>query len=65
MSTHDLCFRAKIRKNEYPCKPYFYYIKVGYKGVLITWSCYPDDEHKLVDVMKTTVVVKTVKGTNN
>ena len=25
-STHNLCFRAKIRKNEYPCKPQFYYI---------------------------------------
>ena len=22
-STHDLCFRAKIRKNVYPCKPHF------------------------------------------
>ena len=32
-STHNLCFRAKIReKNEYPCKPQFYYIKVGCKG---------------------------------
>ena len=27
MSTHNLCFRAKIRKNVYPCKPQFYYIK--------------------------------------
>ena len=42
MSTHDLCFRAKIRKNEYPCKPQFYYIKVGCKGVFITQTCYPD-----------------------
>ena len=31
-STHNLCFRAKIRKNEYPGKPQFYYIKVGCKG---------------------------------
>ena len=35
MSTHNLCFRAKIRKNEYPCKPQFYYIKVGWKGCLL------------------------------
>ena len=50
-STHDLCFRAKIRKkNVYPCKPQFYYIKVGCKGVYIirtcypdVWTCYPDD----------------------
>ena len=32
-STHNLCFRAKIRKNVYPCKPQFYDIKVGCKGV--------------------------------
>ena len=32
MSTHNLCFRAKIRKNIYPCTPQFYYIKVGCKG---------------------------------
>ena len=24
-STHNLCFRAKIRKNKYPCKPQFNY----------------------------------------
>ena len=38
-STHDLCFRAKVRKNVYPCKPQFYYIKVGCKGVFITRTC--------------------------
>ena len=32
MSTHNLCFGAKIRKKVYPCKPKFYYIKVGCKG---------------------------------
>ena len=32
MSTHNLCFRAKIRKKVYPCKPQFHYIKVGCKG---------------------------------
>ena len=32
-STHNLCFRAKKEKNVYPCKPQFYYIKVGCKGV--------------------------------
>ena len=30
MCTHNLCFEQK--KNEYPCKPQFYYIKVGCKG---------------------------------
>ena len=31
MSTHNLCFGAKIRK-QYHCKPQLYYIKVGCKG---------------------------------
>ena len=30
MSTHNLCFRAKIRKICIPNKPKFYYIKVGW-----------------------------------
>ena len=47
-STHNLCFGAKIRKNVYPCKPEFYYIKVGYKGVFITWTRFRDVFHALV-----------------
>ena len=43
MSTHNLCFRAKKRKNEYPGKPHFSYIKVGCKGVFITWASYHDE----------------------
>ena len=42
-STHNLCFRAEIRKNVYPCKPQFYYIKVGCKGVYISRTCYHDE----------------------
>ena len=42
MSTHNICFRAKIRKNVYPCTPQFHYIKVGFNGVFITWTCYHD-----------------------
>ena len=35
-NTHNLCFWAEIRKNNvYSCKPQFYYIKVGFKGVKI------------------------------
>ena len=41
-STHNLCFGAKIRKKVYPCKPQFYYIKVGCKGVFITRTCFHD-----------------------
>ena len=34
--THNLCFRAEIRKIMYtPANPIFYYIKVGFKGVKI------------------------------
>ena len=43
MSTHNLCFGAKIRRKKiYPCIPQFYYIKVGFKGVLIARTCFPD-----------------------
>ena len=37
--THNQCFGAKIRKNVYPCKPQFYYIKVGCKWVFVTGTC--------------------------
>ena len=43
-STHKLCFRAKIKEHEYPCKSHFYYIKVGCKGVYIIRTCYHDEE---------------------
>ena len=35
-------FWSKNKKKVYPCKPQFYYIKVGCKGVYITRTCYPD-----------------------
>ena len=41
MGTHNLCFGSEIRK-VYPCKPQFYYMKVGFKGVYITWICFRD-----------------------
>ena len=34
-SIHNLCFEQKKENNVYPCKPHFYYIKVGFKGVKI------------------------------
>ena len=34
-SSHNVCFWAEIRKNVYPFKPQFYYIKVGFNGVKI------------------------------
>ena len=31
VSTHNLCFGQKYENNVYPCKPQFYYSKVGFK----------------------------------
>ena len=44
-STHNLCFEAKIKKKVYPCKPQFYYIKVGCKGVFFTQTCFRDGKN--------------------
>ena len=46
MSTNNLCFGTKIRKLgillQTPVLPN-YYIKLGYKGVYISRTCFPDD----------------------
>ena len=42
-STHNPCFVPKIRTNVYPCKPQFYYIKVGCNGgVFVIRTCFRD-----------------------
>ena len=34
-------FSSKNKENNiYPCKPQFYYTKVGFKGVKIIWACF-------------------------
>ena len=33
-------FWSKNKKNVYPCKPQFYYIKVGCNGVFVTRTCF-------------------------
>ena len=39
-------FLSRNKKNNvYPCKPQFYYIKVGFKGVKIIWACFRDDKY--------------------
>ena len=36
-------FLSRNKKNNvYPCKPQFYYVKVGFKGVKIIWVCFRD-----------------------
>ena len=47
MSTHNVCFGAKIRRIGIPLQTpvfFFIYIKVGFKGVCITQTCFPDEE---------------------
>ena len=41
-STHNLCFGAKIRNIGISRIPQFFYIKVGFKGVYISRTCFPD-----------------------
>ena len=43
--THKLCFGAKNQEtNRYtPAYPSFFYIKVGFKGVYISRTCFSDD----------------------
>ena len=37
-------FWNKNKKNRYtPCKPQCFYIKLGFKEVYTTWTCFPDD----------------------
>ena len=37
-------FEQNKKNNVYPCKPQFYCIKVGFKGVKIIQACFRDDE---------------------
>ena len=45
-STHNLCFGRKIRKIGIPVQTLFFYIKLGFKGVYITWTCFLSLGHK-------------------
>ena len=44
-------FWIKSKKNRYTsdCKPQFYHMKVGFKGVCITRICFPDEHNFLAD----------------
>ena len=64
-STHDPCFRAKKRKNAYPGKPQFYYIKVGCKGMFITRTCYHDVRSAQVNNDKETLYKGVTMRRNN
>ena len=38
----SMCSNRKKKNNVYACKPQYYYIKVGLKGVKIIWACFRD-----------------------
>ena len=40
---HSMLLSRNKKNNVYPCRPQFYYIKVGFKGVRIIWACFPDE----------------------
>ena len=41
----------KKRNNVYPCKPKFYYIKLGFKGVNIIQACFRDAKQISVETV--------------
>ena len=44
-STHNQCFGSRIRKSDIPCIPQFNYIKLGFNGVFILGTCFPDAQY--------------------
>ena len=53
-----------MKNNVYPCKPKFYYIKVGFKGVQIIYACFRDDSSEMQqnDKNSETVEFKMLNG---
>ena len=63
MSTYNLCFEARKEKKSYtPAYPYLCYIKVGYTGVYITRTCYPDAKNKSRMCSKITFAIRLTLG---
>ena len=59
-------FWSKNKKTVYPCKPQFYYIKVGCKGVFVTRTCFRDGLYQyLVMAYHSFIVPILVKCENN
>ena len=63
-SAHNLCFGLKIRKMGIPLYTPVLYTKVGCKGELITWACFPDGPQMSLCVRKPTIWVPTRSDTN-
>ena len=49
-STHNLCFREKIRKIGIPLHTPVLLYKIGYKGVYVAWTCFPDEAASITAV---------------
>ena len=58
-------FLSRNKKNNvYPCKPQFYYIKVGFNGVKIIQACFRDVLYRLVIFVQTCTTLIINKGQN-
>ena len=55
-------FLSRNKKNNvYPCKPQFYYVKVGFKEVKIIWVCFRDESwFKNYICLKICLIIKTL-----
>ena len=42
MYPQSMFWSKNKKKNVYPCKPQFYYIKVGRNGMFVTRTCFRD-----------------------
>ena len=55
-------FPSIIRKNVYPGKPQFYYIKVGCKGVFVLRTCFRDERLASTTVVSDSAIVLNRTG---
>ena len=52
MITHNFCFGAKIRTIGISLQtPFFFYIKVGFKGVYISRTCFADETNEFMNLL--------------
>ena len=59
----SMFFLIKIRKNNvYPCRPEFYYIKVGFNGVKIIKACFHDGLNTVERDVKKKHTKKNIKS---
>ena len=56
-------FLSKNKKNKvYPCKPQFFYIKVGFKRIKIIQACFCDVNESLLDMLDSPAFFLSVFG---